>query len=238
VKIFYFLVDYYHIILCFLKYFIIEKEKDMDNENAKHNEMKENELAENLQFMRSAIEKTRRDFDPGTAIFITWGLLCLVGYTAGHFLMAKQAYIETNYVWLGLYAIGIPLSIFFGYRLSKRQEYRGIVPYIYIQIGWIWGLMITSGILFGTFGFGRSFFNDIHFLWAWIYAISLSMTGVVYSKEWLMGGIGIFVGMVAAVFLKQYAYLVLGFAMCAGCVIPSLITQKRLRKVEKENAQA
>ena len=188
--------------------------------------------------MRSVIEKTRRDFDPGAAIFITWGLLCLIGYTATHFLIAHQAYSKINTVWFSLYGIGVPLSMFFGYRISKRQNMQGVVPYIYIQIGWIWGIMVASGIIFGTLGLGRSFFSDINFLWAWIYAITLSMTGVVYSKEWLMGGIGIFVGMVAAVFLKQYAYLILGFAMCAGCVIPSLITQKRLRDVEKENAQA
>lgn len=193
-------------------------------------------IAENLQFMRLAIERTRRDFDPGTAIFITWGILCLIGYTSSHFLIVHQAYAKINTVWLSLYGVGFPLSIFFGYRLSKRQEYRGIVPYIYIQIAWIWGIMIVSGIAFGTFGLGRGFFTDLHFLWAWIYAIALSMTGIVYSKEWLMGGIVIFAGMVAAVFLKQYACLILGFAMCAGCVIPSLITQKRLRNVEKENA--
>ena len=112
---------------------------------------------------------------------------------------------------------------------------QGIVPYIYIQIGWIWGITVTSGIVFGTFWFGRSFVSDVHFLWAWVYAIALSMTGVVYSREWLWGGLGIFAGMLIAVFLKEYAYLILGVAMCAGCVVPSLITQKRLRDVRKEN---
>ena len=203
----------------------------------KQGKTEEKELAENLQFMRLAIEKTRRDFDPGAAIFITWGLLCLIGYTATHFLIAHQAYSKINTVWFSLYGIGVPLSMFFGYRISKRQNTQGVVPYIYIQIGWIWGIMVASGIVFGTFGVGRSFFSDISFLWAWIYAISLSMTGVVYSKEWLIGGLGIFAGMVVAVFVEPYAYLILGFAMCAGCVIPSLITQKRLRDVEKENAQ-
>ncbi len=207
----------------------------MNRENPQKDRIEEN-FAENLQFMRSAIEKTRRDFDPGTAIFITWGLICLVGYTATHFLIAHQAHAKINTVWFSLYGIGIPLSMFFGYRLSKRQENRGIVPYIYIQIGWIWGITVASGIIFGTFWFGRISVSDINFLWAWVYAIALSMTGVVYSKEWLMGGIGIFVGMLAAIFLKQYAYLILGIAMCAGCVIPSLVTQKRLRDVEKENA--
>jgi hypothetical protein len=115
---------------------------------------------------------------------------------------------------------------------------RGVIPYIYIQVGWIWGIMITSGIIFGTFGLGRNFLIDINFVWAWIYAISLSMTGIGYSKEWLVGGFGKFAGIIAAVFLKQYACLILGFVMCAGCVVPSLITLKRLRDVEKENAQA
>ncbi len=200
--------------------------------------MEDKELNENLQFMRLAIERTRRDFDPGTPAFITWGLMCLIGYTAAHFLIAKEAYGTINTVWLSLYAIAIPLGIFFCHRISKRQNTQGVVPYIYIQIGWIWGIMIASGIAFGTFGLGRSYFSDIHFLWAWIYAISLSMTGVVYSKEWLMGGLGIFAGMIAAVFLKQYAYLILGIVMCAGCVVPSLVTQKRLRAVKRENEQS
>ena len=200
--------------------------------------MEDNELNEKLEFMRSAIEKTRRDFDPGSAIFMMWGILCLIGYTSTHFLIAHQAYAKINTVWLSLYGIGIPMSIFLSYRISRQLETHGVVPYIYIQIGWIWGIMVTSGIVFGTFGLGRSFFGDINFLWPWVYAISLSMTGVVYSKEWLIGGFGIFAGMIAAVFVKEYTCLILGFVMCAGCVIPSLVTQKRLRDVERENAQA
>ena len=93
----------------------------MNNEQSKQNVSGtgQNELVENLQFMRLAIEKTRRDFDPGSAIFITWGLLCLVGYTATHFLVASKNYAAINTVWFSLSAIGYPLSIFFGYRLFK-----------------------------------------------------------------------------------------------------------------------
>lgn len=197
--------------------------------NSNTNEHNINTPQENLEFMRCAIEKTRQDFDPGVAIFITWGIICLIGYTATHFLIANQAYVAKNTVWMCLYAVGIPLSAFFGYRMSRRMETNGIVPLIYIQIGWIWGITITSGIVFGTFWFGRCFVSDINFLWAWVYAIALSMTGIVYSREWIMGGIGIFIGMLAAIALKEYAYLILGLAICAGCIIPSLITIKRLK---------
>jgi len=198
---------------------------------------KDNTAADNLQFMRLAIEKARRDFDPGVPIFIMWGLICLIGYTATHFLIVQQAYTKINTVWLSLYAIGIPWSMFFGYRIARHQETHGIVPHIYIQIGLIWGITVISGIIFGTFGFGRSFISNINFLWAWIYAISLSMTGIVYSKEWLWGGIGVLAGMLAAASLEQYTYLILACTMCTGCVIPALITRKRLKDVEKENAQ-
>ena len=68
-----------------------------------------------------------------------------------------------------------------------------------------------------------------------VYSIALSMTGIIYSKEWLFGGIGIFAGMVAAFFIKDYAYLILGLAMGAGCIIPAIIAQRNYRKMEKEN---
>jgi len=197
-------------------------------------------IAENLKYMRSAVERTRRDFDPGIGIFITWGFACLIGYTAAHFLggsnAPRQDQIRINIIWLCLYAIAIPLSIIFGYRSSKKLQNLGISPYINAQIGWIFAVMIISGTIFGNFGLGRSFINDIHFFWAWIYAVLLSMTGIVYSKEWLAGGVGIFIGIIAAVFLKQYAYLVLGLAIFLSCMVPAIITKKRLSSFDEEKA--
>lgn len=187
-------------------------------------------LIDNMNFMRMAVEKTRRDFDPGTAVYITWGLTCMIGYTSSHFLIAAEAYSKINAVWLGLYACGVPLSILFGYRLFKKMMVRGMLPYIYIQIGWIWGILILSGVLFGNFGLGKSFFTNINFFWAWVYAVALCMTGLVYSKEFMAGGLFVFAGMAAAVYLKQYELLVLGAVMGAGCIVPSLITLNRLRR--------
>ena len=55
-------------------------------------EMKNNELAENLQFMRLAIERTRRDFDQEAYVMIVWGLVCMIGYSAIYFLVKLQLY--------------------------------------------------------------------------------------------------------------------------------------------------
>jgi len=209
-----------------IKYFI-ERRKDME----------EKQLAEDLKFMRSMIERTHREIDPGAPIFITWGLICLIGYIVTHFLIAQQMYIWINRLWLSLYAVGFPLTFFFGYRIGKRQMVRGAVSYVSKQVWWVWMILIANGILWGTFGLGRNFFGDIGFLWAWIYGIGLSMTGVLYSKEWLFGGLGVFVGILAAVFIEPYAYVVLGVIMCLGCTVPSVIALRRLRRLEKEDEQ-
>jgi len=199
--------------------------------------MKEKQLAEDLKFMRSMIERAHREVDPGAPIFITWGLICLFGYTATHFLIARQMCIWINRVWLSLYAVGFPLSFFFMYKITKRQMARGAVSHISRQVGWVWIILVVNGIVFGTFGLGRNFLGDISFLWAWIYAIGLSMTGILYSKEWLFGGLGVFVGVLAAVFIEPYAYVVLGVVMCLGCIVPAVIALRRLRRLEKEDEQ-
>ena len=180
------------------------KETDSEGQNLVHDDLK---------FIRDMVERTHRQIDPGAPIYITWGLLCLIGYTATHFLKTYQMHRHINNTWLALYAIGIPLCFFFGYRMHKREEARGVRSHISRQIGWIWFIMIGNGILWGTFRFGGRFLGDINFWWALIYGIALSMTGVVYSKEWLLAGIGVFIGMVTAAVIEPYADLILGLAM-------------------------
>ena len=63
-----------------------------EDSNSKQGKMEEKELVENLEFMRSAMAKARRDFDPGAVGMIAWGLACLIGYVAMHFLATPTHY--------------------------------------------------------------------------------------------------------------------------------------------------
>ena len=201
-------------------------------------EMKNNELAENLQFMRLAIERTRRDFDPEAYVMIVWGLVCMIGYAAIYFLEKLQLYKWIWPVYLPLLAIGVCVSIVSGIRVSKRQKKAGLVPQISNQIGWVWMVVLAHGVVWSTLGLFFDFFGGPGFLWAMVYSIALSMMGIIYSKEWLWGGIGIFVGMVVAFIMKDYAYLILGFAMGLGCIIPAIVAQKRYLRQKRENEQS
>ena len=70
-----------------------------------------------------------------------------------------------------------------------------------------------------------------------VYSIAVSIMGIIFSKEWLIGGIGIFAGMVLAFLIKDYAYIILGVSMCAGCIIPAVIAHRRYHSSEAEYGQ-
>ena len=204
-----------------------------EDSNVKHVEMEEKQLAENLQFMRLAIEKTRRDFDPEAPVMIVWGLVCMIGYSAIYFLVKLHLYKWIWPVYLPLLAIGVCVTIVSGIRVSKRQKEAGLVPQIANQLFYVWMILLTHGFMWSMLSLFSDFFggrNFPAFLWAMIYSIALSMTGVIHSREWLWGGIGIFAGMVAAFIIKDYALLILGFSMGMGCIIPAIIAQKNYRK--------
>jgi len=195
-------------------------------------------VSEDLKFIRSIAEKTHREIDPEAPVMIVWGLICLVHYTMVYFLVRNHLY---KWIWasiIPLLLIGICVTVVSGIRVSKRQKKAGLVPRLSKQIGWIWMVVLAHGMLWSLLGLFYDFFGGPGFLWAMVYSIALSIMGIIFSKEWLFGGIGIFAGMVVAFLIKDYAYIILGIAMGAGCIIPAIIAHRRYRRWEKEYGQS
>ncbi len=207
-----------------------EESKPKQREVGEHNI-----AADDLKFMRSVVEKTHKEIDPEAPVMIVWGLVCMIGYTAIYFLVMHQLYKWIWRVYLPLLAIGVCVTVVSGIRVSKRQKKTGLVPQLSKQIGWVWMVVLAHGVVWSTLGLFFDFFGGPGFLWAMVYSIALSMTGIIYSREWLWGGIGIFAGMVAAFIIKDYAYLILGLAMGAGCIIPAIIAQRRYLRQKRGN---
>ena len=190
-----------------------------------------------LKFIHDMVEKSHQEIDPEAPVMIVWGLVCMIGYTAIYFLVMHQLYRWIWPVYLPLLAIGVCVTVVSGIRVSKRQKKAGLVPRLSKQIGHVWMIVLAHGVVWSTLGLFFDFFGGAGFLWALVYSIALSMMGIIYSKEWLFGGIGIFAGMVLAFLIKDYAYIILGVAMGAGCIIPALIAHRRFRRSEKEHGQ-
>ncbi len=52
----------------------------------------------------------------------------------------------------------------------------------------------------------------------------------------LAGGIAVFISVLAASIVREYAYVILGTVTGFACIIPAIIAQRHYRKQEKENA--
>lgn len=193
--------------------------------------MEEKQLSEDLKFMRSVIERTHRQIDPEAPSMITWGLVCLVMYPSVQLLVAMHLYKWIYPMAYTCVAIGVSLSFWFGHRVSKREKRYGFVSRIRKQINWVWGILVINGLFWSwlaTYKHWNPYFSG--FLWAAIYGFGLSMMGILHSKEWLFGGIAIFIAILVAYVVKVNAYIILGIVMGLACIIPAIIVHKNYLK--------
>ena len=192
--------------------------------------------ADDLKFMRSVIEKTCRKIDPGWPIIITWGLILMIGFPLLYFLKIRQL---DNWLWRVqwlLVVIGFSISIYFVTKAIKRERKAGLISGLSKQIYWIFIILSANGIIWTCFDLFRDHIGGFGFLWTAICGLELSMVGILYSREWLYGGIAIFAGIIAALFTDPYAYVILGIVIGPACIIPAIISQRNYCKQEKENA--
>jgi len=191
---------------------------------------------DDLKFMRSAVEKTYKQGNPDTHTMVMWGVICLIGYTTTHFLAAANLHKWMPFVGWSLIAFGLCYIFITWYLITRRDKNAGFIPLLRKQLTWVWIIiMVWHGLTWSILGtaFNNFCAGDPGFLFAILFSIALSITGVFYSKEWLWGGIGIFVGALLAFFIKDYGYIILGLATGAGLIIPAIIVQRNYRKQEK-----
>jgi len=193
--------------------------------------------AENLKFMRAAIERTDRQFKPEPHVIIVWGLICMILYSSVHFLLKSDMQKWILPLYLALIAVGLGYTFSSLKRVDRRQKSAGYIPQIPRQVTGIW-LIVTPHIL--TWSILGMLLNDYSagdpaFLAAMGLSIALAATGILYSREWLYGGAGIFAGMFLTYFARDYGYLILGLATGAGCIVPAIICQRNFNRREREN---
>ena len=200
--------------------------------------MNEKERAlEDIELIKTMINRTKEAIDPAAPILILWGILVFIGNTLTHIFLSNAAYhVYLGYTWWIIAVFGITISAIMGYRIGVRRFKYGINYYASRKLAMIWTILIPVGVVWSILGPSAGIFpqESMSVFWALLYSIGIYIMGIFYSKEFLFGGIAIFLGTVFSVIFHDFHCLINGIFMGAGTIIPAVIAHKRFRKMLRE----
>lgn len=194
--------------------------------------------AEDLRYIRTVLDRTRRRIDPHAFHFVSWGAIVLLWYPASNLL--ERAGDRRGMLVLGIAALllGTFLSGFLEWRLRRRPRLAGgedtfvgrqVVTVVWGCLGAATLLSIvgpTTGMIDGP---------RVPLVWGYAYAVMAFGVGVVYSREYLWAALFIFAGCVAAMATPGWEGVILGPAMGLGLMVPGLVAERRVRRMAAED---
>ncbi len=202
--------------------------------------MESSQASADLEFVRSVMDRTQRRIDTHAFHTIVWGCIVLVWYPLGNYFL--QIGNKTAYIWLIpiCLVLGGAIGGFLEYRRSKNPLLEGENTFVSRQVLWItWGTlapaMVLSVVAPATHLIHGS---NVPILWGLAYANMAFVIGVIYSREFMISGVVIFVGAIAAMFAQKYNGYILGPFMGVGMMIPGVIAERRVRALRREAATA
>ena len=210
----------------------------MNKEDLNQLKMKDHDpVADDIKFMRSVVERTDRQVRPEGYVLTACGLICLTCYTAVHFLLKSKQQKWLLPVYLTLMVILLGYTFFALTHGTKRQKREGYVPQMPRQLTTIWFIVALHIIAWSILGIVLNNYcgGDPGFIAAMGLSIALSTTGILYSREYLYGGLCIFACMFLTYFVQDYGYVILGIATATGCVVPELICRRKFDKQAQGN---
>jgi hypothetical protein len=191
--------------------------------------------ADDLRFMRSALEKTFYQIKPNTRTAIIWGLIAMTSYIGIHFLLKFNLYTWIKPFYLSLLTIGFIELLIEGHLFLKQLRREGFIPKFISKILCGFSLVFLPIIIFDQIGL----FNGMYCNAAFIYAIAIGIycviVGLLHYKTWFLVTIIIYLGVLMAFYIKDYTYIILGIATGAGIIIPALIVDWQYRKQENNH---
>jgi hypothetical protein len=194
--------------------------------------------ADDLSFIRAVMERAQRRIDPHAFHFVHWGALVLVWYPSLNLL--ERAGHREAMGWVGgsCLLLGMLLSGFREWRLSKRPRLLGGESLVERQVlRVVWG-SLGAAALVSFFGPATGFLRgeDVPIVWGVAYANLAFMVGVVYSREYIWSGLFIFAGSLLAMVFREWSGVILGPFMGLGMIVPGVMAERRVRRMAAEEA--
>jgi len=190
---------------------------------------------DDLHFIREVMDRTHRRIDPHAFHFVHWGLIVLVWYPLGAWFQGQgrpEALLPLGATALGL---GLLLSVVRELRLNRRPRLEAENTFVGQQVAWITLTCIAGGAVLSVvapaFGFVSG--ENMAIVWGLVYANLAAMVGIVYERDFLLGALIIFAGVLAAICWQPWAGYLLGPTMGLGMIVPGLRAERRVRALRE-----
>ena len=82
----------------------------------------QNEVHDNLNVIKSMIEKTKTDAADSGSIFILWGWLVIAATILTYFFVYKEWFDRIGYIWFVLMSLGVIGTIYLVNKNTKREK--------------------------------------------------------------------------------------------------------------------
>ncbi len=188
-----------------------------------------------LGYIRDVLARTEARIDPHAFHFVMWGTLVLVCYPLLNWfeLMHRPRWMLS--IGVGGLVLGSVLSCVFEIRLARCPRLSGENTFVGRQVEQIVWLNVGMGVLFSAIGPASGLIphQAVQLVWGFAYANMAYMVGVVYRIEYLVAGLAIAVGTLAAWFVPPYRGFILGPFMGLGMIIPGVMAERRVARLRE-----
>ncbi len=194
------------------------------------NSTKQNEVNDNLNVIKSMIEKTRTDAEESGSIFILWGWLVIAATILTYFFVYKEWFDRIGYIWFILMSLGVIGMI---YIVKKRTKKEKVKSYSSVALTNLWISCGVSFLIISFLGIPLKVvpLESLNIIMAVIAGIGLFTTGGIL--EWNMLRIGGLIWWVAAIIMMfthwYFHTLIFAIAIIPGYLVPGYALNRKYK---------
>jgi hypothetical protein len=188
-----------------------------------------------LTYIKGIVARTHRLIDPHAFHFVHWGAIVLLWYPLANLLVDLGHVKATLPLGIAAVVLGSVLSAVREARLGRRSRLEGENTFIGRQVCLIvLASLGAAGVLSGlapACGFIEG--PDVPIIWGLAYANLAFMIGLVYTRDFLVAGLLIFLASVLAIVFQAQCGYILGPAMGLGLLVPGRLAERRVRRLQE-----
>lgn len=181
---------------------------------------------ESMEVIRQMISMSRRKFGESGFHFLLWGVLVIAAALVQYFLIMQGFGPESNWVWVAMPIIGVPVAVVYEMRRQRREQVKTKFDNIYAALWQGFGiallLIIPVSLIMQV--------NPIPFLLILIGLATFVSGAIVRFVPLKVGAVVFWIAAVLSLQLKD-ADLLLAYsaAVFLGYVVPGLLLRKRFK---------